>query len=290
MTEHKKIFDLVHELVGNGKGTDLGKLENFLRKMAGMVDFAKEAKFSIEKGNELTDNHVNIEDVQIILEGRKEEIIELNVEEEIDNKKSIQQEEIKKQIEEKELDKPEKISEKEEIKQKPIEMPVKIKEIPLKLNIIEDPLKILAGFKKSIDLRPFITFDVAPRKNYFFVALLDDVNFFNYGKCKNCNDLRNCNDCKIHGNQDGVRVIFSLFFLDGNSIDVVAFNDTLNKYFKINRKTLIELTKFQKDDLRMKFLDLYRNRLLVFQAKFKDLHKTKVCTTSLIIITFSNSY
>ena len=53
-----------------------------------------------------------------------------------------------------------------------------------------------------------------------------------------------------------------------------------SKYFKINRKKLIEITKSDKDTHRMIFLDLYRNRLLVFHAKFKDLHKTQECTTN----------
>lgn len=274
-----KIFLSINQRIGKASSGDLAKVEDFLRNLMGMVEFAKKTKLDIENGAELVDNHVNIEQVHICLEEHKEEKIELDPDEEIDDKKSIQRKE-KKQIEQIELEKQEKISNKEKPKPKQPEKIIEIKEIPLKLNIIEDPLKLLTKFKNPIDPRPYITADVAPRKNFFFVANLDDVNFFRYGKCKKCNELIECSKCKIHPLNDGVRIIFSMFFLDENPLKVVAFNETITKYFKINRKTLIEITKNQKDALRMKFLDLYRNRLLVFHAKFKDLKKTQETTTN----------
>lgn len=281
MSEHKKIFDLVYDRVGKDDGPGLGKLEILIEDLLGMVKYAKKAKMSIEKGHELADNHVNIEDVQMILDDHKEEKIELDVDEETNVKKPIHHKEIK-QIEKSEPNAEGKISEKEEIKEKPAEKVVEPREIPLKLNIIEDPLEILTQFKKPINFNPFITSGIAPRKNFFFVANLDDINFYLYGKCKNCESMIKCHECKIQPQKDGVRAVFSMYFLNENPIQVVAFNKNLTKFFNIDRMMLIEITKYEKEALRMKFLDLYRNRLLTFQSKFPDLKKTEQCISNLI--------
>ncbi len=255
MTIFEQIYDIVHEYLGNKSNeNDIGQLEKFLIEILGMVNKAHSAKTFIENNFYEPDGEFKIKDVTLNLNGRK---YESNDKKEVSNKEEIEKEENKKEKTTKSIQENTKFHEHQEST-----VFIKNDIIPLSLKINNDEIR---G-----DFKPFIMSDAFSGNCKSYGVVLNDVSFFLFGKCKNCTEFIECKKCKIQKHKDGFLIRFEAFFLGGDSISIICFNEVGANSLGIPRMELIEYIKNKPQDLRIKVLDLYRNRTFKLTASFKS--------------------
>ncbi len=119
--------------------------------------------------------------------------------------------------------------------------------------------------------------------------ILDDAQFLLFGECKSCEKVpESCQKCKLKG---GVRVKITGFTFAEKRINLTAWTTQIPPLIKIQKGLFIESIQMQADRMRVEFLRVYRGRLFIASASYREFDKTlSITAQKLQCISFKTLY